>query len=60
MFNLMRQWLLIRSKGQGSSFSLRSHILDWQIRNNCFHVDNMKQLIQDIHIDGIMTFLRQI
>ena len=28
-----------------------------QVRNNCFHVDNRKQ---DIHIDSIMTFLRQI
>ena len=27
---------------------------------NCFHVDNMKELFQDIHIDSIMTFLRQI
>ena len=27
-----------------------------QVRNNCFHVENMKQL----HIDSIMTFLRQI
>ena len=31
-----------------------------QVRNNCFHVGNMKQLFQDIHIDSIMTFLRQI
>ena len=31
-----------------------------QVRNNCFHVDNMKELFQDIHIDSIMTFLRQI
>ena len=30
-----------------------------QVRNNCFHVENMKQLFQDIHIDSIMTFLRQ-
>ena len=29
-----------------------------QVRNNCFHVDNMKQLFKDI--DSIMTFLRQI
>ena len=27
-----------------------------QVRNNCFHVDNMKQLFQD----SIMTFLKQI
>ena len=26
-----------------------------QVRNNCFHVDNMKELFQDIHIDSIMT-----
>ena len=31
-----------------------------QVRNNCFHVDNMKKLFQDIHIDSIMTCLRQI
>ena len=31
-----------------------------QVRNNCFHVDNMKELFKDIHIDSIMTFLRQI
>ena len=30
-----------------------------QVRNNCFHVLNMKQLFKDIHIDSIMTFLRQ-
>ena len=24
-----------------------------QVRNNCFHVDNMKQLFQDIHIDHV-------
>ena len=30
------------------------------VRNNCFHVENMKELFQDIHIDIIMTFLRQI
>ena len=31
-----------------------------QVRNNCFHVLNMNKLFQDIHIDNIMTFLRQI
>ena len=31
-----------------------------QVRNNCYHVDNMKELFQDIHIDSIMIFLRQI
>ena len=27
-----------------------------KVRNNCYHVDNMKQLFQHIHIDSIMTF----
>ena len=27
------------------------------VANNCFHVDNMKQLLKDIHIDSIMAFL---
>ena len=32
-----------------------------QVRNNFFHVDNMKELFQDIHIDSInMTFLKEI
>ena len=31
-----------------------------QVRNICFHVDNMKELFQDIHIDSIMTFLRHL
>ena len=31
-----------------------------QVRNNCFHVNNMKQLFQDIHIDSSMTFLKEI
>ena len=31
-----------------------------QVRSNCFQVENMKQLFQDIHFDSIMTFLRQI
>ena len=30
------------------------------IRNKCLHVNNMKQLFQDIHIDSIMTFLKEI
>ena len=28
-------------------------------RNNCFHVDNTKQLFQNIHIDRIMAFLKE-
>ena len=35
-------------------FTVRHFILECsdlaQVRNNCFHVDNMKQLFQDIHI----------
>ena len=31
-----------------------------QVRNKCFHVDSMKQLFQDIHIDSIMTFSKEI
>ena len=27
-----------------------------QVRNNYFHVINMKELFQDIHIDSIKTF----
>ena len=30
-----------------------------QVRNNCFHVDNMKELFQVIHIDSIVTFLKE-
>ena len=42
------------------AFTVRHFLLECgdfaQVRNNCFHVDNMKQLFQDIHIDSIMTF----
>ena len=31
-----------------------------QVRNNCFHVHNIKQLFQDIHIDSNMTNLKEI
>ena len=31
-----------------------------QVRINCFHVDNMEPLFLDIHIDSIMTFLKEI
>ena len=45
-------------------FTVRIFLLECgdfaQVRNHCFHVDNMKELFQDIHIDSIMTFLRQI
>ena len=50
--------------GCNAPFTVRHFLLECgdfaQVRNNCFHVDNMKKLFQDIHIDSIMTFLRQI
>ena len=48
--------------GCDALFTVRHFLLECgnfaQVRNNCFHVENMKQLFQDI--DSIMTFLRQI
>ena len=50
--------------GCDTPFTVRHFLLECgdfaQVRNNCFHVDYMKELFQDIHIDSIMTFLRQI
>ena len=50
--------------GWDAPFTVRHFLLvcgDFaQERNNCYHVDNMKQLFPDTHIDSIMTFLRQI
>ena len=50
--------------GCDAPFTVRYFLLECgdfaQVRNNCLHVDNMKQLFQDIHVDSIMTFLRQI
>ena len=50
--------------GCDAPFTVRHFLLECgdfaQVRNNCFHVDNMKELFQDIHIDSIMTFLEQI
>ena len=47
--------------GCDAPFTVRHFLLECgdfaQVRNNCFHVDNMKELFQDIHIDSIMTFL---
>ena len=49
--------------GCDAPFTVRHFLLECgdfaQVRNNCFHVENMKQLFQlfqDIHIDSIMTF----
>ena len=45
-------------------FTVRHFLLESrdfaQVRNNCFHAESIKRLFQDIHIDSIMTFLRQI
>ena len=50
--------------GSDASFTVCHFLLECgdfaQVRNNSFHVDNMKQLFQDIHIDSIMTFLKEI
>ena len=48
--------------GCDAPFTVRHFLLECgdfaQVRNNCFHVENMKQLFQDIHIDGNMTFFK--
>ena len=46
--------------GCDALLTVRHFLLDCgdfaQVRNNRFHVKNMKQLFQDIHIDSIMIF----
>ena len=46
--------------GCDTPFTVRHFLLECgdfaQVRNNCLHVDFMKQLFHDIHIDSIMTF----
>ena len=46
--------------GCDAPFTVRHVLLECgdfaQVRNNCFHVKNMKQLFQDIHFDNSMTF----
>ena len=46
--------------GCDAPFTVRHFLLECSdfalVRNNCFHVDNMKELFQDIHIDSIMAF----
>ena len=50
--------------GCDAPFTVRHPFLECgdfaQVRNNWFHVDNMKQLFKDILIDSIMTFLKEI
>ena len=47
--------------GCNAPFTVRHFLLECgdfaHVRNNCIHLDNMKQLFQGIHIDSIMTFL---
>ena len=66
---VMHSYLLLGEEhpqcvGCDAPFTVRHFLLECgdfaQVRNNCFHVENMKQLLQDIHIDSIMTFFRQI
>ena len=48
--------------GCDTPFTARHFLLECgdfaQVRNNCFHVENMEQLFQIIHIDSIMTFIK--
>ena len=64
LFVLLQGEELPQCVGCDAPFTVRHFLLECgdfaQVRNNCFHVDNMKELFQDIHIDSIMTFLRQI
>ena len=50
--------------GCDTPFTVRHFLLECvdlaQVRNNCFHVDNMKQLFQDMHIDSFMAILKEI
>ena len=50
--------------GCDAPFTVRHFLLECgdfaKLRNNCFFFENKKQLFQDIHIDSIMSFLRQI
>ena len=46
--------------GCDAPFTVRHFLLECgdftHVRNNCFHVDSMKELFQGIHIDSIMPF----
>ena len=46
--------------GCDTPFTVRHFLLECgnfaEVRSNCLHVDNMKQLFQDIHINSIMNF----
>ena len=50
--------------GCDTVFTVRHFLLECgdfaQVRNNCFRLDYMKQLFQDIHIDTIRTLLKEI
>ena len=57
-------WRAAQCVGCDALFTDRHFLLEFddfsQVRNKCFHVDNMKQLLQDIHIDSIMTILKEL
>ena len=50
--------------GCDAPFTVRHFLLECgefsQVRNRCFHFDNMNQLFQDLYIDSMMTFLKVI
>ena len=50
--------------GFDAPFAVRRFLLECgdfaQVGSGCFHVDSMKQLFQDIHIDGVVTVLKEI
>ena len=50
--------------GCDAPFAVRRFLLECgdfeQVGSGRFHVDSMKQLFQDIHIDGVVTFLKEI
>ena len=63
-FNLLQCEEQPQCAGCDAQFTVRHFRLECgdfaQVRNNCFDVDNMKPLFKDIHIDSIMTFLKEI
>ena len=53
-----------RCAGCDAPFTVRHFLMESGdfaiVRNDCFHVENMKRLFQVTHIDSIIKFLRQI
>ena len=50
--------------GCDAPFTVRHFLLECgefsQVRNRCFHFDNMNQLLKDLYIDSTMAFLKVI